>query len=181
MDKYMIADGGIQQNTDSDFPVQLCFDAIHENVPHIPYNPFAVAGYINGANRSYIWTIEDWQRFPNAGRLRINVTGNPAEGGNVLDVERFDATSADIPHWYDERHKAGERVLLVYCNRSNLTAVNHFIGNRPCWRWVATLDGTMTYDNRAMIQFSSSRLSGGPYDVSVIWSPQLARIIQTLR
>jgi hypothetical protein len=154
-------------------PVELCFDAIRENAHMIPRNAFAVAGYVNGVNTSFIWTSKEWGLFPFAGKLRINVTGSH-DKGNVLDVENGDATPDHVASWYDARRKAGEQTLIVYANRSNLTAVNDALAGRKCWRWIATLDGTMRYDNRAMIQFSNSRLAGGPYDVSVIWRRRLA-------
>ncbi len=158
------------------FPVELCFDTIRENARFIPRNAFAVAGYVNGANTRFIWTPNEWRMFPSSGKLRINVTGSHLTG-NVLDVEKGDARPEHVPGWYDARRKAGETSLIVYCNRSNLDAVNHALAGRPCWRWIATLDGTMQHDNRAMIQFSNSRLAGGPYDVSVIWKSRLANAI----
>ncbi len=155
---------------------ELCFDAIRPNAHAIPRHAFAVAGYVNGARRDFVWTRAEWDLCPESGKLRINVTGDPALG-NVLDVERFDARPEHVPGWYDGRRADGEKHLIVYCNRGNLAAVNAALDGRHCWRWVATLDGTMTHDNRAMIQFASARLSGGPYDVSVIWRPRLAAAI----
>src|SRR5712691_11472337 len=156
-------------------PYELCFDAIRANAHTIPRRAFAVAGYINGANMSFIWTRHEWELFPDAVKFQINTTGAP-DRGNFLDVERFDATPAHVAPWIDTRRKAepDNYPLVVYCDRSNLSAVVAARGRRRAFICVATLDGTMTFDHRAMIQFSDAAMSGGPYDVSVIWSRRLA-------
>ncbi len=85
--------------------IELCYDAIAPNAKFIPSHAFAVLGYINGANTSFIWRQAQWDLFPNACKLRANVTGDPSRG-NFLDVERFDATVKDIAPWIDARHAA---------------------------------------------------------------------------
>jgi hypothetical protein len=160
----------------TDMPYELCFDAIAANAARIPRRAFAVAGYVNGANTSFIWKPAQWNLFPGAAKFGINVTGDPRVG-DFLDVERSDARPAHVAPWIDSRRQAlpGGYPLVVYCNRSNLAAVLAARGRRKAFICVATLDGTMAWDGRAMVQFSNAKLSGGPYDVSVMWHQDLIR------
>src|SRR6266702_3603552 len=100
-----------------------------------------------------------------------------AVAGDFLDVERFDAAPHHVGPWIDARRKAlpAGHPLVVYCNRGNLPAVLEARGRRQASICVATLDGTMQWDHRAMVQFSNARLSGGPFDVSVMWHQDLIR------
>jgi hypothetical protein len=154
--------------------IELCYDAIAPNAKFIPSHAFAVAGYINGADTSFIWSKEDWALFPSACKFRINVTGDPSVG-NFLDVERGDATVKDITPWINSRGDAGIKPLVVYVNRTNLpfALIARHNARHFAYMCVATLDGTMTYDNRAMVQFSNAALVGGPYDVSIIYNEKL--------
>lgn len=149
----------------------VAFDAIHANVHNIPLDAFAVGGYINGANTSFIWTQQDWARFPHAYQIRINVTGELGRG-NALDVESLDATPANIQPWIESVHTSPDP-LLIYCNRSNLqdclNARNaaHKATGRFVFMWEATLDGTMS--NRAMTQIFQGRVNGtAVMDISLI-------------
>ena len=137
--------------------VMVAFDAIHDHVDAIPPRPFAVGGYINGAITKYIWSAADWAKFPDAYHIRINVTGDP-DRGNALDVENGDATPADVTPWINSRGASSAGPLLVYCNRSNLTAcmAARKAAKYPAWLWLATLDGTLAYD-RAMTQIGQIR------------------------
>jgi len=157
-------------------PYELCFDAIAANAARIPRRAFAVAGYVNGANTAFHWTSRHWDLFPGAAKFRINFTGDPFTG-DFLDVERFDAAPHHVGPWIDARRKAlpAGHPLVVYCNRGNLPAVLEARGRRQASICVATLDGTMQWDHRAMVQFSNARLSGGPFDVSVMWHQDLIR------
>jgi hypothetical protein len=151
----------------------LMFDATAPNARYIPRDAFAVGGYVNGANASFIWTAAQWNMFPNSVHVRINVTGDPTLG-NALDVETGDATPADISDWIHGRDAAHERWLLLYCNRTNLAACMAARSvsrpTVPTYMWVATLDGTIQYD-RAITQAWQSKPEGGGAavtDVSVI-------------
>ena len=164
----------------SNIASQVAFDAIHTNRPHIPKNPFAVGGYINGAILSFQWTVDDWDAFPNAYHIRINVTGDPSRG-DALDVETGDATISNVEPWIIERATgtgATKKPLLVYCNRTNLAAcINardaaHAKSGHYAFMWCATLDGTIT--DRAMTQFGQTRVNGTAVtDVSLITDTRL--------
>lgn len=158
-------------------PAMVAFDAIHANVGHIPHNAFAVGGYVNGANTSFIWSQADWDRFPHAYHIRINVNGDPTRG-NCLDVERGDAPPSAVRPWIVSRGPATKDPLLVYCNRSNLAACvqardsAHSATGHYAYIWCATLDGTIT--DRAMTQaWQSPSGPGAKLDVSLITSGKL--------
>lgn len=77
-------------------------------------------------------------RFPNATVLRI--TTNPAdEMGDVLDVERGDATPADTPGWLTRRRLAGAWPS-VYCSLDTWGQVKQALAKAdvavPPW-WIA--------------------------------------------
>jgi hypothetical protein len=158
--------------------IQIALDAIHGNVPSIPVAPppFAVGGYINGAITAFQWTQADWARFPASYHIRINVTGE-LNRGNALDVETGDATPGNVQPWLESRAHAADP-LLVYCNRSNLTAC--LAGRNAAlaatgvyaFMWCATLDGTLS--GRSMTQLSQVRAGGAAVaDLSVIQNPRL--------
>jgi hypothetical protein len=154
----------------------VAFDAIHENVQHIPLDAFAVGGYVNGANKSYIWTASDWAMFPNSFHIYINVTGDPTHG-NCLDIETGDATIADIVPWMNSRGPALVGPMLLYCNRDNLSAALNERSKSPyatkTYMWESTLDGTIE-NNRAMTQAFQAEVNGvAVTDVSLILDPSL--------
>lgn len=70
---------------------RLMFDSTTPSA--IPVTAELVGGYVNG---QYAWSSADWNRFPGAQQVRINVTGDPALG-NCLDVETGDATPEQAP------------------------------------------------------------------------------------
>ena len=114
----------------------------------LPTNLTIVGGYVNGA---YKWAKADWDRFPGAVQLRINVTGEHGRG-NVLDVETGDAAPADAPGWYDSITWIAKPELAVYCNRSNAATVVAAMGGRDWRLWLATDDGSVprTFAGRAV-------------------------------
>lgn len=161
--------------------MQVAFDAIAPNSGRIPVSPapFAVGGYVNGANRSFIWSAAEWNRFPGSYHIRINVTGDPARG-DCLDVETFDATPADVQPWIETRAPNTPKPLIVYCNRSNLDAcvaarnAAQRATGRYAFIWCATLDGTLS--GRAMTQLtqvSDTHTRGAFADLSVIQDERL--------
>ena len=159
--------------------IQVAFDAIESNAGRIPSSPapFAVGGYINGANTSFIWSSATWARFPGSYHMRINVTGDPSRG-DVLDVETFDATPNNVAPWIVTRAKSTPKPLIVYCNRSNLDAcvAARNEAQKQCGRyafiWCATLDGTLS--GRAMTQVAQVSDTRGVFaDLSVIQDRRL--------
>lgn len=156
----------------------VSFDAINENARYIPADAFSVGGYVNGIITRYVWTHDTWARFPHSYHIRINVTGDPTRG-NCIDVERGDATTANVQPWIEHHGGCPNDPLLVYCNGSNLQdCVNarnaaHAATGIYAWIWEATLDGTIS--QRAMTQSLQTRLPSGTAvtDVSFITDPRL--------
>lgn len=99
----------------------------------LPFTPTLQALYANGRYRSPL--------HYGPGKVFIDVTGGLPNGAMWLDVERGDASAADVPGWLDERARYGEGG--IYCNRDTLPSVEAAAGDRPHWLWVATLDGTL--------------------------------------
>jgi hypothetical protein len=138
----------------------------------IPDSAPMVAGYVNGR---YAWPKAAWERFADRPAVRINVTGDPAAGGDALDVETGDATPADAPAWYDARKAAGAKNLAIYCSRDTLPAVNQHMGARRFFRWVATLDGTCHIDGHpplrgpAAVQILGAAAAGVNADISLVY------------
>lgn len=160
----------------------VSFDAINENAKYIPADAFAVGGYVNGVITRYVWTHATWARFPRSYHIRINVTGDPTRG-NALDVERGDATPANVQPWIEHHGGEPDDPLLVYCNRSNLDAcvaarnAAHAATGIYAWIWEATLDGTIS--ERSMTQSLQTRLPSGVAvtDVSFITNPKLRSLM----
>ena len=98
-----------------------------------PGKPCIFAQYANGKFRSPL--------HYGKGHVFIDVTGGLPNGAMWLDVEKGDATVADVPGWLDARAKFGEGG--IYCDRSVLPEVEAAAGDRPHLLWVATLDGTV--------------------------------------
>lgn len=73
------------------------------------------------------------------GKVWIDVLNNAAKACSWLDVERGDASPADVPGCLDARAMPGNQG--IYCDRSNLPAVIKAAGNRMYNLWVSTLDG----------------------------------------
>lgn len=129
------------------------------------------------ANGGYAVPVSHVVRaFPGRPLVRFNVNGDP-KWGNVLDVERFDASPADAPRWFDGRVAAGldPHHLGVYVNRSNIHAVHSVMGGRPWRRILSTLDGTIVtvYEGihlDAVQAFGQKALAGAHYDLSVVFS-----------
>jgi hypothetical protein len=158
-------------------PAMIAFDAIQPNAHFIPRDAFAVGGYVNGANTSFIWSQASWDLFPHAYHIRINVTGELTRG-NALDVEAGDATPASVAPWIATRGPATPDPLLVYCNRSNLAAcltardAAHKSSGHYANIWCATLDGLLS--GRAMTQLWQLRSGGlAVADASLITSGSL--------
>lgn len=99
----------------------------------LPFIPQLAALYANGKFRAPL----DYAR----GKVFIDVTGGLPNGAMWLDVEKGDATIADVPGWLDERARYGEGG--IYCTRDSLPSVELAAGDRPHLSWVATLDGTL--------------------------------------
>lgn len=140
----------------------------------IPPDTPVVAGYGDGA---YLWSpswkaagglpagANWWDLFPGAVQLVIVV--NAAHSGDVLDVEKGDATPADVPGWCDRFDRPGRRAPSVYCNRDTWPLVRQAAGGRQVDYWIGTLDGTQDVAGAVAVQYVDT----GAYDESVIHDP----------
>jgi hypothetical protein len=98
-------------------------------------------GVLVYADGPYKWPSTQIRRFPR--RWSITVTGDPemCREARCIDVERFDATPADIYGYAEARGKNGDSTV-VYCDRATVPQV---VAAYPGWRnllwFIATLDG----------------------------------------
>lgn len=101
--------------------------------------PNGVAAYVDG---EYAWPLETQDSYPRIWRICVTGALAMAPHARVLDVERFDATPADVEPYREARAARAEN-CIVYCDRSTVAQVV-----RACpstWHllewWIATLDG----------------------------------------
>ena len=146
--------------------MRVLYDSI--TAANIPANAQLVAGYIDGR---YAWSFADWQRFPNAIKVRIAVFAS-TNAGTVLDVERGDATPAQAVGWVQRRRAAGVDPT-VYCGYSTngyswalvIDAFKSAGVPEPHW-WIAAYPGIgpVLYPGSVAHQYADP----GPYDLSVV-------------
>jgi hypothetical protein len=143
-------------------PVTM-YDAVTPG--NIPVSAQVVAGYIDGA---YAWSKADWNRFPDAEKVLITVTGSLT--GNVADVENGDMTPDQARGWIEAKQQEGRRGCTVYCNRSTLPAVWAACRGHSYYIWVADWTGSPHAVN-ATIATQYSNVDNA-YDLSVIYSQE---------
>ena len=134
----------------------------------IPANAQMVAGYVDGL---YRWSQADWDRFPQAVKVRIAVLAS-TDDGHVLDVETGDATPTEYPAWAKRRIAAGT-YPTVYCNRSNLGAVLDAVDGAGLHGitgiWLADwTDVPHLVAGTSATQYDHPPHSGGHYDLSLV-------------
>lgn len=105
----------------------------------VPGDGWAVAGYVNGAYRSYTALT---QRYPDL--IHISISVNDQGTALVLDVEKYDATPQQAPGWVRRMRAAGIAYPVVYMNTSTWQTVkDEFTAQgvaQPLY-WVAQYDG----------------------------------------
>jgi hypothetical protein len=127
----------------------------------IPGQPEMVAGYVDG---KYVWTQADWDRFPNAVKVRIAVFPWTNDG-DVLDCEKYDATPEECPAWIRMRQAAGLAVPTIYCGASAVPAVKAACAGLTYSLWIADWTGTPHLpDGAAACQYAAR----GTYDLSLV-------------
>ena len=134
----------------------------------IPPTAQMVAGYVDGL---YVWAEEDWNRFPDAVKVRIAV--NPATNdGHVLDVEPGNWDDQASVAWVKMRRAAGVEPS-IYCGNwapgytcGELPAIFAAAGEAMPQVWVSdtTQDGTTIPDGCIACQFA---ITPG-YDISIV-------------
>ena len=145
------------------------FDAIHDNVPHLPKGQ--VAGYDTGSP-DIRWAAEDWARHPGAVHIDQDATATDPES-DILDVESGAATPADCPRWckaavdaYVAAKRPGQRRPAVYCSANNVsTVVNALIAGgvtSGVGLWVANWNLTQAQSVAAVLAAS------GPFPIDAI-------------
>ena len=99
----------------------IMIDTIHDDVSNIPVNTPKVAGYITGSP-DIRWTTADWDRFPKAGKVRINQDGftDVSEAGiaDVADYEAGAFTEAQVLEWVKLR-KHSHLACAIYVAASS--------------------------------------------------------------
>jgi peptidoglycan hydrolase-like protein with peptidoglycan-binding domain len=108
------------------------FDSI--NVADIPSTGMdAVAGYVGGNWPTFPALVK---RFPHLPALSIAV--NASQDAQCLDVEKGDATPADVPFWLDKQARLHpDRTPIIYTSASQIAAVRAAAGRRRYLLWSA--------------------------------------------
>jgi hypothetical protein len=133
------------------------------NPENIPADAAMVAGYLFGGCQ---WSPAAWDRFPDAVKVRIcTVAGNNA--GEVLDVERGDATPSDAVNWVARARGRGQ-IPTVYVSQSNVDQVLadctlHEVAAPQIW--VAQWDGVSDVPAGTVAKQYASEVAKG-YDLS---------------
>jgi len=144
------------------------------NAQAIPKTAKMVAGYIDGTS-SY-WTPADWDRFPNAVKVRI-ARRTSTNDGHVLDVEKGIPTvwpiNDSIVNWVLMRRKAGTEPT-IYCNQLNdWTPLRELFRKHkvrePEW-WVARYNNSTDIPRGAVAkQYADPPIHGlGHFDLSSV-------------
>ena len=135
----------------------------------IPITARIVAGYID---RGFQWSVQDWNRFPNAKKVGIATVASTMSG-KCLDVEKFDALPVEAPGWVAKARRGWDPYPWVYCSLDTWPyVVDEFIGQgvpEPFW-WIAAYpgNGANLYGGTISHQYAGSSTSGGHYDLSVV-------------
>jgi hypothetical protein len=129
----------------------------------IPVGTQVVAGYVDGR---YRWGPNDWARHHSAIHVPIAVFAD-TDDGLVLDVERGDATPAQVPGWVGMRRRRGV-TPWVYCSSGLIPQVRGALANAglhpPLW-WVADWNGHADVPVGCVAhQYAAI----GPYDLSAL-------------
>ena len=158
------------------------FDAIHDNVSHLPHG--MAAGYTTGTGPHIQWTPADWAAHPGAVRIDQDPEASDPTA-DVLDVEAGAATPAAAAGWvrraladYRSAARPGQRSPAIYVSRFQVTAVVNALvaGGIPSGvgLWVADWSGTQA-EARAEVENASGPFpviarqyaNAGLYDISV--------------
>jgi hypothetical protein len=138
------------------------YDAV--DASRIPRGVGLVAGYVDGA---YRWASSDWDLFPDAVWVGIAVAAG-TNLGEVLDVERGDATPDQAPGWVKRRRDNGIDPT-VYCSEALWADCRAaFAGAgvaEPHW-WIASWPGGGPTVPAGAV--AHQYLHPGPVDVSVV-------------
>lgn len=108
----------------------------------IPATARRIAGYIDGP---YAWTPAGWDDRPGALAATI-ATRATTNAGDVLDVEKGDATPDQAGDWIRRRKQAGLWVPTIYVSRASIPQVRQGTGTYQLGKdydiWVADWTGS---------------------------------------
>jgi hypothetical protein len=128
---------------------------------NLPMDGQLVAGYVDG---QYAWKQADWNRFPDATKVRIAVFPWTNDG-DVLDCEPGDATPAQCPAWIRMRQAAGLARPTIYCSKSAMAAVQNACAGLDYDLWIEDWTGVPhLVDGSVATQYAAR----GTYDVSLV-------------
>ena len=122
----------------------------------IPLDAPIVAGYI--CLPFGLWSQADWDRFPNAIKIRICRCGQ--DDADALDIEPGLAAPSDAPGWIDNHFRPGTLPRpLLYCNRSTWQAVRDAVGTRAVDYWISTLDESkdVLFSGASVVQYREDK------------------------
>lgn len=112
-------------------PALTLYDSTRPSL--IPANAPAVAGYVNG---EFAWSLADWARFSTPYKKTITV--NAKTPADILDIERFNATSDQAPGWTSLARRAGIVRPTLYCSRlGTWPDTQKAMGKTPVDYWIA--------------------------------------------
>lgn len=144
------------------------------SVADIPLTTDLAAAYGNGVFADVAGLNA---RFPDRSKhVLIDVNGSDALFCDVLDVEYGNATPAQARPWIQQRLAAGRRAT-VYCNRDTIPAVWAACAGLSYNLWIATLDGTTTWNGRELssvagvvaVQYQGQAQTGIHADKSLVY------------
>lgn len=146
--------------------MRTMYDAV--TASGIPVSAQMVAGYVDGR---YQWSTADWDRFPNAVKIRIAVFAT-TDDGHVLDVEPGnDMTPSHWISWVQMRRAAGVDPT-IYVGENNWGLVRgafQSAGVAEPHYWVARYDGVQQIPAGSIAkQYADDTMLGHPYDLSVV-------------
>jgi peptidoglycan hydrolase-like protein with peptidoglycan-binding domain len=129
----------------------------------IPVGTPIVAGYIDGA---YRWSDADWRRHALSVHVGIAVFAS-THGGQVLDVERGNATPSQVPAWAISRRLDGV-VPTVYASVSRVAEIRYACANAGVpmpLLWTARWDGIAVIPPGSV---AHQYLNGPDFDSSIV-------------
>jgi hypothetical protein len=155
----------------------LMYDSVHTD--KLPANGRSFMAYSNGRFVN-LDAVRARFPFPKARVFGIDVLGNNWAEASILDYETGNLHNpGGLLNWARNREAFRPHTSVIYCDRTDLNAVEHTLGNGNNGVWhmllIATLDGTNLTGQRTQAGnlVVGTQLRGGvlaDYDTSVVIS-----------
>lgn len=133
----------------------------------IPADATFVKGYVDGR---YRWTQADWDRFPNAVKVRTACFAS-TDDGHELDIEDGCSTPQQAPGWVAMRRRAGVDPT-VYCNLSTWPTCRQAFADQgvpePHWDIAHYTGIPHLIDGSVATQYADEKMTGFHFDLSLI-------------